>query len=211
MSTPEKLPLERTSPRTIPEAVRHEALLDGLFARVPEAIVLLDTNDRILQVNPEFTKIFGYTQEEACRRLINELVVPEELSAEADEYTRRGLRGENLNVETVRKHKDGTRVHVSIIGGPVSISGSQICEYVIYREITERKRAEERLRESEAYLAEAQRLSRTGSWAWNPATGYIRYCSEMCCRVLGFDHAGPPPRLEELFQRLHPDDQAASR
>ncbi len=69
----------------------------------------------------------------------------------------------------------------------------------------------ERLRESEAYLAEAQRLSQTGSWAWNPATGDIRYWSEMCYCVLGFDPAGPLPRFEEFFHRIHPDDQAASR
>jgi PAS domain-containing protein len=55
---------------------RQRALLDGLFARVPEAIVLLDTDDRVLQVNPEFTRVFGYAQEEACGRLISELVVP---------------------------------------------------------------------------------------------------------------------------------------
>ena len=53
---------------------RQTALLDGLFARVPEAIVLLDTNDRVLQVNPEFTRVFGYAQEEACGCLISELV-----------------------------------------------------------------------------------------------------------------------------------------
>jgi formate hydrogenlyase transcriptional activator len=190
---------------------RQRTLLDGLFARVPEAIVLLDTDDRILQVNPEFTRIFGYVQEEACARLIYELVVPEELLAEVEEHARRGLRGESLNVETVRKNKDGTRVHVSILSGPVSIAGSQICQYVIYRDITERKRAEQRLSESEAYLAEAQRLSETGSWAWNPATGDIRYWSEMCFRVLGFDPAGPLPRFEEFFLRIHPDDQAALR
>jgi formate hydrogenlyase transcriptional activator len=190
---------------------RQRAVLDELFARVPEAIVLLDTDARILQVNPEFTRIFGYAQEEACGRLIYELVVPEELLAEVEEYARRGLRGESLNTETVRKNKDGTRVHVSIISGPVSIAGSQIRQYVIYRDITERKRAEQRLSESEAYLAEAQRLSETGSWAWNPATGNIRYWSEMCFRVLGFDPAGPLPRFEEFFHRIHPDDQAASR
>ena len=138
MSTPEKLPLERIGPRTISEAVRHEALLDGLFARVPEAIVLLDTEDRVLQVNPEFTRIFGYAQEEARGRLINDLIVPEELLAQGEEFTRRGLRGESLDVETVRKHKDGTRLHVSMVSGPVSIAGSQISEYVIYREICER-------------------------------------------------------------------------
>jgi PAS domain S-box-containing protein len=166
---------------------RQKALFDGLFARVPEAIVLLDTDERILQVNPEFTRLFGYAQEEACGRLINDLVVPEELLAEAEEYTRRGFRGESVDVEAVRKHKDGTRVHVSIVSGPVSVAGSQIAEYVIYRDISERKRAEQRLCESEAYLAEAQRLSQTGSWAWNPAAGDIRYWSETCYRVLGFD------------------------
>ena len=132
--------------------IRQSALLDGLFASVPEAIVLLDTDARILQVNPEFTRIFGYAQEEACGRLTNELIVPEELLAEAEEYTRRGLRGESLNVEAVRKHKDGTRVYVLLVSAPVSIAGSRICEYVIYRDITKRKRAEQRLRQSEADL-----------------------------------------------------------
>jgi len=193
------------------ELTRQRALLDGLFARVPEAIVLLDTDDRVLQVNPEFTRVFGYAQEEACGRLIGELVVPEESLAEAGEYTRRRLRGESLIVEGVRKHKDGTRVYVSILSAPVSIAGSQICEYVIYRDIAERKRAEQRLCESEAYLAEAQRLSQTGSWAWSPATGDIRYWSETCYRVLGFDPAGPLPRFEEFFRRIHPHDQAALR
>ena len=74
-----------------------------------------------------------------------------------------------------------------------------------------RQRVEQTLRESEAYLAEAQRLSQTGSWAWSPVTGDIRYWSEECFRVLGFDPDGPPPRFETFFQRIHPDDQAASR
>ena len=71
----------------------------------------------------------------------------------------------------------------------------------------QRKLAEAARRESEAYLAEAQRLSHTGSWAWAPATGEIRYWSEETYRVLGFDpHAGPP-RFETFFQRLCPEDQ----
>ena len=57
---------------------RQRALLDGLFARVPEAIVLLDPDDRILQVNPEFTRVFGYAQEETCGRRIKDLIVPED-------------------------------------------------------------------------------------------------------------------------------------
>ena len=79
-------------------------------------------------------------------------------------------------------------------------------------DITEQRRAEESLRESESYLAEAQKLSHTGSWAWNPNPNKdIRYWSEECYRVLGFDPSGPVPRFEEFFQNIHPDDQAASR
>jgi PAS domain S-box-containing protein len=193
------------------EFTRQKAHLDELFARVPEAIVLLDADSRILRVNPEFTKIFGYPQEEAVGRRINELFVPEEMSIQVEGSAVRSTRGEVLNLETVRKRKDGTHVPVSILGVPISIAGSQISEYLIYRDITERKRAEQKLRQSEAYLAEAQRLSQTGSWAWIPGTGAIRYWSEECYRVLGFDPAGPVPRFEEFFQRIHPNDQAETR
>jgi PAS domain S-box-containing protein len=71
----------------------------------------------------------------------------------------------------------------------------------------QRKLAETARRESEAYLAEAQRLSHTGSWAWAPATGEIRYWSEETYRVLGFDPHDGPPRFETFFQRLCPEDQ----
>jgi PAS domain S-box-containing protein len=66
------------------------------------------------------------------------------------------------------------------------------------------------LRRSEAYLAEAQRLSQTGSWAWSPEEG-IRYWSEECYRVLSFDPQGGLPQHEDFIQRLHPDDQPAFR
>jgi PAS domain S-box-containing protein len=85
-------------------------------------------------------------------------------------------------------------------------------EYVgAVMDVTAAKRAEETLRESEAYLAEAQRLSHTGSWAWAPATGEIRYWSEECYHVQGLDPHGGRPRFEAFFQRLHPDDQARIR
>jgi PAS domain S-box-containing protein len=77
-------------------------------------------------------------------------------------------------------------------------------------DVTSIKRAEEELRKSEAYLAEAQRLSHTGSWAWSPDTD-VRYWSEECYRVLGFDPRDGAPRMEEFIQRIHPDDQPAFR
>src|SRR5262249_61974700 len=114
------------------------------------------------------TRIFGYGPDEVIGRPINDLIVPEELRAEAEEYTHRIIHGKPVNVETIRRRKDRQRIHISLLAVPISVpGGGQIAEYAIYRDITERRRAEEALRRSEGYLAEAQRLSHTGSWAWD--------------------------------------------
>ena len=103
---------------------------------------------------------------------------------------------------------DGSGKYVRVVGHPSTSDESGDFEFVgAVTDITESKRAEESLQESEAYLAEAQRLSHTGSWASTPATGDIRYWSEECYRVLGFDPQGGQPRFETFFQRIHPDDQ----
>jgi len=71
----------------------------------------------------------------------------------------------------------------------------------------QRKLAETARRESQEYLAEAQRLSHTGSWAWSPATGDIRYWSEETYRILGFEMECGPPRFQAFFERLYLDDK----
>ena len=99
-----------------------------------------------------------------------------------------------------------------MIGHPVLGSSGDAVEFVgTVIDITQRKRAEESLRRSEGYLAEAQRLSHTGSWAWIPATGEITYLSEECYRVLGFDPHRGETRDEMFFQAIHPDDLARVR
>jgi PAS domain S-box-containing protein len=75
-------------------------------------------------------------------------------------------------------------------------------------DVTERKRAEKNLRESEAYLAEAQRLSHTGSWAWNVRTKRIFWSIETF-RIFGFDPNTTTPTTEIFLGRVHPDDRAS--
>ena len=73
-------------------------------------------------------------------------------------------------------------------------------------DITERKRAEEELRRSDAYLAEAQRLTHTGSWARNLSTGQIFWSQEML-RIFGFDLTAASPTEEAFLQMIHPEDR----
>src|SRR5207253_3208667 len=69
----------------------------------------------------------------------------------------------------------------------------------------ERRRAEEALHRSEAYLAQAQQLSLTGSFGWNVCTGEIIWSKETYC-ILGYDRA-MKPSLELVLQRVHPEDR----
>jgi PAS domain S-box-containing protein len=75
--------------------------------------------------------------------------------------------------------------------------------------VEDRKQAEEALRRSESYLAEAQRLSHTGSWAWDYHKKEITHWSPETYRVFGFDTAGGPVTWEKARSRIHPDDLEA--
>jgi formate hydrogenlyase transcriptional activator len=101
---------------------------------------------------------------------------------------------------------DGSVKHVRVTAHPSRDSAGNLEFVGAVTDITDQRRAEDSVRESEAYLAEAQRLSHTGSWAWSPEQD-IRYWSEECYRVLGFDPQDGLPRKEDYYQRIHPDDQ----
>ena len=70
------------------------------------------------------------------------------------------------------------------------------------------KRADERLRRSEAQLAEGQKLSHSGSWGWNVCSGELIFSHETF-RILGFDPEQPPPKFPTALGRVHADDREA--
>jgi PAS domain S-box-containing protein len=101
---------------------------------------------------------------------------------------------------------DGAVRYIRCVGIPVLDNGLLKGLLGTAMDVTEQEQLTHELQRREAYLAEAQRLSQTGSWAWSPDSD-IRYWSEECYRVLSFDPQDGLPRFEEFFQRIHPDDQ----
>src|SRR5207237_9136107 len=75
------------------------------------------------------------------------------------------------------------------------------------QEITERKEAEEDLRRSEAFLAQGQRISHTGSWSWHVPTGVVAW-SEEHFRIFGFEPEKAEPSLQLFLETVHPDDRS---
>lgn len=108
--------------------------------------------------------------------------------------------------ELARPGPDGSKRYVSVSGLPVFDDAGRFTGYRgVGRHITERKKAEDALRRSEAYLAEAQRLSNSGAYAFN--TRGSLYWSEELYRIWGFDPQQGIPSREIWQQRLHPDDR----
>src|SRR5258706_15707395 len=85
-----------------------KAYLEQIVENAPEAISILDLDLRIVRINDEFTRLFGFTAEEAYERVIDALIVPPDRSAETV-WIGESVRNETkLSLKTRRRRKDGT-------------------------------------------------------------------------------------------------------
>jgi PAS domain S-box-containing protein len=117
--------------------------LEQIIENAPEAITIIDENHRILRINSEFTRMFGYTAAEVAAETLNKLIVPPDRYAETAWIVQSVRGGSNLTLETRRKRKDGSLIEVLLSTSPVLLNGKRIGAYASYRDITEQKRAEE--------------------------------------------------------------------
>jgi PAS domain S-box-containing protein len=124
---------------------------EGLFRHNPEAAVYLDLNFKILDVNPHFCQLFGYSAEEVKGRNINDAVAPESLREEAEGLDKDAKNGYARH-NTVRKRKDGSLVHVSISAAPVTFEDKLLGYVGIYKDITDLKKAQEESEESRRHF-----------------------------------------------------------
>ena len=172
------------------------------------AIFMLDSGGRVTTWNRGAERITGYRAQEILGQ--HSSLFYEQGDVELKKHD------QALNVaategrfedEGWRVRKDGSRFWANVVltGVKDDTGGLQGFGTVI-RDLAERKRAEEELRRSEAYMAQGQRLSHTGSWGWNASAEEV-FWSRETFRILGADRQEVKPSHQFLLEHVHPEDR----
>jgi PAS domain S-box-containing protein len=132
------------------ERLKHEKKrLESLINYSSLAIVTLDEQHNIISCNQDFEKLFLYEESEIVGKNLDEVISKKKHVTEAISYTKKTLTGQAIHGSGKRYRKDGELIDVEFHGVPVVIDGKVVGAYGIYQDITERKRSEAALQESE--------------------------------------------------------------
>ena len=169
------------------ELSKRKIFLESVLYHAPDAIIALDAEHCVLDWNPGAERIFGYTQDEAFGKQLDDLVALHQQRAEAGAVTEQVLSGNRVEAfETIRYHKDGSPLHVIAAGTPIMINNSLVGVVAVYTDITTRVQAEEALRR-------AQRMEAIGTLAGGVAHDF----NNMLGVILGY--------TELAMERVEPD------
>ncbi|MFL6602922.1 MAG: AAA family ATPase [Steroidobacteraceae bacterium] len=190
------------------DLAKREARIRRLVDVNVVGIYIWDLDGTILEANDAFLRMVGYEREELVSGRLRwiDLTPAEWLGRDRQELVAEVQRtGSVQPVEWEFIRKDGSRVPVLVAAASFEAEKQGV---VFVLDLTDRKGVEQALRQSEAYLAEAQRLTHTGSWAFNLVTGKHTYYSDEAFRLFGLDpQSGRLPEFEEITRLIHPEDR----
>ena len=156
-------------------------------------------------INQRFLEFTGRSMKDILGWGWGSLVHPDDLARYVGEWQAAVATAEPMESEARVRRMDGDYRWLLIRNVPLRDTlGNTVNWYGTAIDIEERRRAEDALRRSEAYLAEAQRLSKTGSFGWSVSTDEIRW-SEETFLIFQYDRT-TKPTVELILRRVHPDD-----
>jgi PAS domain S-box-containing protein len=173
------------------------------YRRLTEAAVegvLIHVDGVIVEVNPAFERMLGYTRDELAGRPVLDVIG----TAESREVIERHMRVRSTASYEVRgQRKDGTSITAEVTARNTYFRGRP-ARVVTVHDVTERRRTEAELVRRESQLAHAQAIAHMGSWDWIVETNDLTGSDEMY-RIYGFDPADPPT-TGQILGCIHPDD-----
>jgi PAS domain S-box-containing protein len=131
---------------------KNETMFTQLFQNVPIAVVLLDENGKVNQVNHGFHHMFGFDMHELRGKNLNDYIVPDHLQNEGIDLNNLITSNKVVKLETIRKHREGKLVNVILYGVPIMQENQTIGIYGVYIDITDRMKVEDELKIRNAEL-----------------------------------------------------------
>jgi hypothetical protein len=182
----------------------------AIFNASPIAIAINSLPDgRFIDANDSYVALIGFNWKEVIGHTSTVLGIwadPDDRHQLVQTLKEKGA----LNhIEGRLRMKSGEIRNVLIVAKLIELDGAK-CVLSLVQDITKRKKAEEKLRRSEAYLAEAERLSHTASWAWNVSTGEIFWSRELF-QIYGLDPKKVTLGYPSIMKYIHPDDRSGVR
>jgi PAS domain S-box-containing protein len=189
-------------------ALRHsEEQWRDVFENNPAMYFMVDAAGTILSVNPFGAEQLGYTVNELVgHAVLNVFYEADRDAVQSNVAICLEQLGRAMSWEFRKVRKDGTVLWVRETAKAVRRAKNHPIVLIACEDITDRKQAQDKLQRSDAYLAEAQRLSHTGSFSWSVSSGEI-FWSEETFRIFAYDRA-TKPTWELVLQRVHPEDIA---
>ncbi|PZM15399.1 PAS domain-containing protein [Rhizobium tubonense] len=188
------------------EALRESERYSRLIVdTIPGMIALFAPDGELTGANHQLLEYFDQPLEAVKDWATNGMTHPDDLQSYVEAFTLSIKSGEPYEIETRLLRYDGHYRWFQIRGLPLyDGNGNVIRWYGLLTDIDDRKRAEEELRRSEAFLADAQRVSGTGSFAWVLGSETVT-CSDETYRIYGFDPA-EPVTVDLIRGRTHPEN-----
>ena len=124
---------------------RQRAWLDALFEQAPQAVALMDTDNRVIRVNREFTRLFGYLPPETVGRRLDELIVPDAAREAFQRHIDSLAHTLRPQPQVVCQRKDGSQVPVTLIRVSAATPGGPVALYAIDQDLSEQEDSEEQL------------------------------------------------------------------
>lgn len=131
---------------------KNETMFTQLFQNVPIAVVLLDENGKVNQVNHGFQQMFGFDMHELKGKNLNDYIVPDHLQNEGIDLNNLITSNKVVRLDTIRKHREGKLVNVILYGVPIMQENQTIGIYGVYIDITDRMKVEDELKIRNAEL-----------------------------------------------------------